>query len=187
MNFYQEWCVKKARIKAIRLEKFYDSNQLKILDIGSGNGALCLLLRKRGMEVTPLDINNRSAFAEIVPILYDGTILPFEDDSFDLVQLITVLHHIEDPEWTVREAARVGKKVIIMEDIYDNLFQKFLTYITDSINNWEFKGHPHSNKNDKEWRALFDYHDLELESVEYYKFLLFFKQVTYKIATPNYK
>lgn len=165
------------------LQKFYESDQTHVLDIGSGNRALCLLFRESGMQVTPLDIKNRSAFSEISPVLYDEETLPFEDRTFYVVQLITVLHHIKDLELTVKESARVGKKLIIMEDIYDNLFQKYLTFIADSINNMEFMGHPHSNKNDREWRALFEAYNLKIESVEYYKFLLFFKQVTYKLLT----
>ena len=69
-----------------------------------------------------------------------------------------------------------------MEDIYTTLFQKYITFAADSINNWEFIGHPHSNKTDAEWRALFKKHDLIIESVEYYQFLLFFTQVTYVLS-----
>jgi len=43
MNFYQKWCLKKAKIKVERLSKFYDSND-KVLDVGSGNCALSVLV-----------------------------------------------------------------------------------------------------------------------------------------------
>jgi hypothetical protein len=45
--------------------------------------------------------------------------------------------------------------------------------------NWEFFGHPHTNQTDAEWRELFERNGLVVEKVEYYRFLLFFKQVTY--------
>ena len=181
MSFYQKWCIKKAKIKEERLFKFYKKGET-ILDIGSGNCALNLLTKNAGFDITGLDIKNKSAFPEIEPVIYDGKKLPFKDEEFDVVQLITVLHHIKDPDFTVEEAIRVGKKVIIMEDIYTNYFQKIITFIADSINNWEFIGHPHTNKTDQQWRELFKKNSMKIEKVEYYNFLLFFKQVTYTLT-----
>ena len=178
MKLYQKWCIKKAKIKEDRLTKFYSEGE-KILDIGSGNCALNLLLKNQGRDITGVDIANKSAFPEIEPVVYDGKTLPFKDNEFDVVQLITVLHHIKDPEQTVREAIRVGKKIIIMEDIFENTFQKYVTYWADSLNNWEFIGHPHTNKSDKEWKAVFKKYNLTLEKEEYYPFLILFKQATY--------
>lgn len=182
MNLYQQWCLKKAKIKEERLFKFYNKRE-KILDIGPGNGALNLLTRQSGFDITCLDIVNKSAFPDITPILYDGERFPFEDNEFDVVQLITVLHHIKDPEKILKEAMRVGKKIIIMEDIHSNIFQKYVTFAADSINNWEFIGHPHTNKTDAQWREVFERFNLKVEKVEYYPFLLFFKQVTYVVRS----
>ena len=111
--------------------------------------------------------------------VYDGQKFPFEDKSFDVCQLITMLHHTTNAEELVREAKRVSNRIIIMEDIYEGKFQKYLTWFTDSLVNWEFYGHSHTNLTDAEWRQLFLQNGLELESAEYYRFLLFFKQVTY--------
>lgn len=178
MNIYQKWCLKKAKIKEERLFKFYKKNE-KILDIGSGNCGLNFLTQESGFKIQGIDIVNKSAFKKIIPHLYDGVKLPYKNNEFDIVQLITVLHHIKDPEKTIEEAIRVGKKIIIMEDIYTNKLQKYTTFIADSINNWEFFGHPHTNKTDVEWRQIFEKNKLKIEKVEYYNFLLFFRQVTY--------
>lgn len=178
MNLYQKWCLYKAQIKVKRLRSFYTSTS-RILDIGSGNGALCYLLEKENLDITALDVKDHSIFNEISPIIYNGKLLPFENDAFDIVQIITVLHHIKDPEKIVKEAKRVGKKIIIMEDIYDNWIQKWLTFIADSINNWEFIGHPHSNKSDREWKAVFEKYALNLKATQYYNFLVIFRQVIY--------
>ncbi len=174
----KNWYLGKAKVKLERLLKFYSSNE-KVLDIGSGNGALNLLLQNNNIKITGVDIKNKSFFKEIEVVIYDGKTFPFEDKQFDTVQIITVLHHIKDQIPVIKEAIRVGKRIIIMEDIYENVFQKYFTWYCDSLNNWEFIGHPHTNRNDTEWRKLFDEMDLEIEKVEYYKFLLFFKQVTY--------
>ncbi len=178
MNLYQKWCLKKAKIKLERLTKFYKQED-SILDIGSGNGGLNLLIKQAGFNIEGLDIAPKSVFKEITPVIYDGQKIPFADNEFDVVQLITVLHHIKEPEQILKEAIRVGKRVIVMEDIYESTFQKYITFVADSINNWEFIGHPHTNKTDTEWQQLFLEEKLEISEKEYYDFLYFFKQVTY--------
>lgn len=181
MGVYQKWCFKKAEIKRKALANFYQKDE-RILDIGSGNCAYAKLLIESGHQLTALDISNKSAFPDFQPLIYDGKRLPFEDNSFDLVQLITVLHHVKDPEALVLEAKRVGKNVLIQEEIYKSTPQKYLTWIADSINNWEFRGHPHTNKTDEEWEALFRKHDMKLRQKEVRRFLFFFTQVTYLLS-----
>ena len=183
-KFYQNWCIKKAKIKLHRLERYYKT-PTTILEIGSGNGALGLLLKQSGHSVTALDIANKSVFDQLQPIVYDGGNFPFKDQSYEVAQLITMLHHCPDPIHLIKEAKRVAKRLIIMEDIYENRFQKYLTFAADSVNNWEFAGHPHTNKTDKEWQEVFDTLDLEIVSVVYHPFLLLFKQVTYELIPKN--
>ena len=153
----------------------------KALDIGTGNGGICHALLAEGRNVQPLDIKDISFFPEVRPLIYDGTTLPFKDDSFDAALLITMLHHTPDPEAILMEALRVAPKLIIMEDIYTNVFQKHLTFFTDSLVNLEFEGHPHTNRNDAGWKQLFEALNLELISVEYRRTLVFFKQVVYVV------
>lgn len=178
MNLYQLWCLKKAKIKFDRIIKCFDTNE-KVLDIGSGNAALMYLFQQEGINIQGLDVQNKSAFESIQPMIYDGSKLPYEDDSFDTVQLITVLHHVKDPENLLMEALRVASRVIIMEDIYENSFQKYMTFFADSLNNMEFFGHPHTNKTDREWKQLFREKGIDLLNAEYYQFMYLFRQVSY--------
>jgi len=76
--------------------------------------------------------------------------------------LLTVLHHTPNPKEILKEASRVSKRVIIIEDIYSNLVQKYLTFFTDSLVNFEFRGHPHSNKSVSEWNKLFNELNLKI-------------------------
>ena len=154
-----------------------------IIDIGSGTGTTSRLLRERGFEVTSVDVKDRSIDPSLRPVLYDGTTLPFSDDSFDCALLLTVLHHTPDPETVLREAARVAKHIIIIEDVYTNSPQKYLTFFTDSLFNLEFRGHPHSNKRDSEWRELFSKLHLTLnpEHTNERRLLLFFRQRAYSL------
>ena len=177
-SLQKKWALKRAEVKRKRLLPFLTQGE-SLLEIGSGNGALTKLLNHKGLKVLPLDIADLSLFEDVKVRVYEGEQFPFENNQFDVCQLITMLHHTTNAEELIREAKRVANRVIIMEDIYENSFQKRITWFTDSLVNWEFYGHPHTNRTDAEWKELFHRNGLMMEKVEYYRFLLFFKQVTY--------
>lgn len=177
---WKKGAILRAKVKVDRIAGYLPENQ-PILEVGCGNGAVAYSLERLNYNVTTLDIRNKSFFKEIEPVLADGISIPFPDNHFDTVQLLTMLHHTPDPELIIREAARVGKRLVIMEDIYKNKFQQYLTYFTDSIVNLEFFGHPHTNKKDEEWRELFKNCGLRVVAVKKHQFLLFFTQITYHL------
>lgn len=178
-QFRKKQILARARIKVNRILPFLESGQ-RIIDVGSGNGGVSHLLMQRGCNVKPVDIGDKSFFEEAKPQIADGSALPFESRTFDTALLLTVLHHTSNPEAVLEEAKRVASNIIVMEDVYDNTFQKYLTFFADSMVNWEFKGHPHTNKKDSEWRKLFEQKGLTLvRRSDHPNFLWFFKQVTY--------
>jgi ubiquinone/menaquinone biosynthesis C-methylase UbiE len=126
----------------------------RLLDVGSGICDIAQLLGQAGYALTPLDIEDFS-YTAVRPVIYNGRDMPFADKSFDTALILTVLHHTPDPERIVREAQRVARRIIIIEDIYTGTWHKYATFFMDSLLNLEFFGHPHSNKTDREWRALF--------------------------------
>jgi 2-polyprenyl-3-methyl-5-hydroxy-6-metoxy-1,4-benzoquinol methylase len=87
----------------------------KILDVGSGYGAIANHYHLRGYDVTGLDVDRNlvEAASKRYPdakfILYDGKTFPFEDALFDTVILNDVLEHIsyEDMEVVLSEIKRV--------------------------------------------------------------------------------
>lgn len=172
------WALRRAEVKRKRLLPYLEKAQ-SVLEVGSGNGALVKLLGLEEMKLSALDIEDKSLFDDVNVRVYDGQKFPFSDKQFDVCQLITMLHHTTNAEELIREAKRVSGRVIIMEDIYESRFQKYITWFADSLVNWEFYGHPHTNRTDAEWKGLFERNGLAVEKVEYYRFLLFFKQVTY--------
>ncbi len=157
-----------------------------ILDIGSGRGVVTSILRERGFEVTPLDVRDRSMERELAPVVYDGRKIPFPDKAFDCALLLTVLHHTPDPDAVLREAARVARRIIIIEDVYTNTLQKYMTFFTDSLFNLEFRDHPHSNRTDAEWRRSFERLGLTLvaEDAVEKRVLLLYRQVAYGLTPP---
>jgi len=92
---------------------------------------------------------------------------------------LTVLHHTSHPEKIIEEAKRVSKRIIIIEDIYTNIFNKYLTYFFDSLLNIEFIGHPHTNKNDKELREAFNKFGLKIVEARYSHSFIVFNHATY--------
>jgi ubiquinone/menaquinone biosynthesis C-methylase UbiE len=86
----------------------------RVLDLGCGAGDSVELFRSLNPEVSWVgaDIEGSPEVAECVRtdaefVTFDGTSLPFEDTSFDLVYCKQVLEHVRHPEPLVREAARV--------------------------------------------------------------------------------
>lgn len=151
----------------------------RILDIGAGTCNLEEILVKKGYKVTPIDVKNLSFVDRINPIIYDGLKIPFKNNRFDLSLILTVLHHTPDPELTIKEAMRVSKKIVIIEDIYKNSIQKYFTFIMDNLLNLEFVGNPHNNKSDREWKELFKKMKLKLKDAQYEKYWALFQSTTY--------
>jgi ubiquinone/menaquinone biosynthesis C-methylase UbiE len=129
----------------------------KLLDVGAGVGNIAWHLQQQGYPTTPLDVENLSFTPEITPVLYDGRHMPFKDKEFDSALILTVLHHIPRKQQVpvLLESLRVAKRLIIIEDVHYNWPHKLITMLLDSLFNLEFIGHPHSNKSDAEWRAVF--------------------------------
>ena len=140
----------------------YLKPKANILDIGCGVCRISKMLAEKGHKIVPLDVQDLSIYQKITPIIYDGNTIPFKNNSFDYSLLLYVLHHTKNPEAALKEAKRVSKKIIVIEDIYHNKFHKYLTFFADSCVNLEFIGHPHSNKSDTEWKKTFKKHKLKL-------------------------
>ena len=63
---------------------------------------------------------------------------------------------------------------------------EWLTKRFDSLMNLEFKGHPHSNRTDKDWLASFERLGLSLRHREIHRVAWLFKQAVYVVDQhPN--
>jgi len=143
----------------------------KILDIGTGTGFVANGIKEaKNKNITCVDVR-LNPLCKLKPvIIYDGKKLPFSDESFDTSLLIAVLHHCNYPLRVLDEAIRVSaKRIILMEDLFEGRIEKWLTLIEDSIVNWEFRGHPHSNKSESDWLEVFKQKNLKLVNFEKFK------------------
>ena len=160
------------------------AGQNTVLDLGCGLGHLSQLLIQKGLRVTSVDIKNLCIVDRLKPLIYDGRHLPFPDRHFDLALISTVLHHTPHPERVISEAARVSRRLIIIEEIYHHPLQRYLTFFFDSLSNLDFTHHPHTNKTDAQWRQLFKILHLDVQKASYFTSYIIFQSVAY-LLTPT--
>jgi ubiquinone/menaquinone biosynthesis C-methylase UbiE len=148
----------------------------RILDLGGGWGFYAAPLRKRGHEHLVLDVVN-PGYQKAPVMLYDGSRIPFPDGSFDVTVLVTMLHHVPDPEALLKEVRRVTRqKVVVVEDLYHHAAGRFWTICRDRFLNVEFMSHPHQFRTDGGWRAFFKKAGFEVGSFKsFYTWLMGFR------------
>lgn len=162
-------------ISARRAEKIvkriwpYLKNKKKIIDIGCGTCNIAEILVKKGKKVTPVDVIDRSFVENLKPIIYEGKNLPFSPQHFDVSLLLMVLHHTQDPDRVFSEAVRVGKDLIVIETIYEKLFDKILTILFDSLYNLQLKPYWNSYKTDNDWKKFFKRRDYKIIAKQFHR------------------
>jgi ubiquinone/menaquinone biosynthesis C-methylase UbiE len=92
-----------AEMKVQLLQQWEVNTTLKVLDIGCGDGATELFIQKYfpNWQVTAIDVSEKSIATAIQKSIsnatfsvYDGLQIPVEPDSFDIVFIAGVLHHV---------------------------------------------------------------------------------------------
>lgn len=159
----QDEAVRRTSVDALekRAEFFVDRFQgilpaaSRVLDIGGGWGFYAEPLERRGHQLTVLDVV-KPALQKAPVVIYEGGRFPFPDKSFDASLMVTMLHHVPDPEAVIREAGRVTRRfLIVVEDLYHHALGRFWTVLRDRLYNFEFFGHPCQFRKKEEWVALF--------------------------------
>jgi SAM-dependent methyltransferase len=108
-----------------------------VLDVGCGDGSIAhtMLQRRPDLSITGVDVLVRPE-TRIPVIGYDGSTLPFADDSFDAVCLVDVVHHTDDPQRLLGEAARVSRdRVLIKDHVADGVLARPTLRLMDWVGN----------------------------------------------------
>jgi SAM-dependent methyltransferase len=137
----------------------------KILDLGCGSGIFGKKIgEKLKKEIIGIDIVDKRVY-QIPFKIYDGKNIPFSNDYFDVVIVAFVLHHTEDPVSILKEAKRVGKRIIIFEDLPEGIVGKIYCFFHWITWNLFFGKSPNFNfYTSREWKEIFQNLDLKLIS-----------------------
>ena len=117
-----------ARAAAI-LDSFASAIQphSTIIDIGAGKGLLAeAMTRQLNARVTMVDVAKYN-HSDLPLTVCDSRALAFGENSFDYAVLSFVLHHCPQPEIIVREALRVAREVIVIENDVRGMLRGWLT------------------------------------------------------------
>ncbi len=108
-----------------------------MLDVGCGDGAIGSLIAelRPDVKVHGVEVMVRPG-CKIPCTAFDGTILPFADDSFDVCMLVDVLHHTRDIPPLLREATRVSRSFILIKDhLNESLLDSWTLRFMDWVGN----------------------------------------------------
>ena len=150
-DFFLRVVMKEATIKSRLVAQLNPGNHERVLDFGCGTGTLTLMIKKAGpgCDVYGIDIDPavleiagekaRRDHVDVHLILYNGTSLPFDRESFDKIATSLVVHHLSPEEKTrlFRELYRVLKKggefhildFGIQRSLYTQLVTSFLKFL----------------------------------------------------------
>ncbi|MCS6837749.1 MAG: class I SAM-dependent methyltransferase [Bdellovibrionaceae bacterium] len=115
-----------------------------VLDLPSGGGALAYYLKNQlGLSVVAADIDPNKFDASVCPFFKVdlNQVLPFGDNSFDLVVCMEGLKHVSYLELAIKELARVTKKgcYLIVTIPNDLCMEARLSYFFDGFVDLEWK------------------------------------------------
>lgn len=96
-----------------------------LLDLGCGMGRELFYWHKKGLSVVGADIEEQDMpFPfKIVDLDDTETILPWNNNSFDVVTLIHTIEHLENPEYAIREAYRIARDMVVVVAPFANSYK----------------------------------------------------------------
>ena len=141
-----------------------------VLDVGCGSMLIAQLLQNlSGARVFGADVIHLNS-SDLSSCLCRGERLSFAGNSVDIICLIFVLHHTQDPLDALRESLRVARrKIIILEDVYQGPLELTMLKLLDWAGNRLISADislPFHFKTESEWKMTFRSLGMRLAAVE---------------------
>jgi SAM-dependent methyltransferase len=136
-----------------------------VLDVGTGDGSIAAAVaaQRPDVKIEGIDVLIRPT-THILVRPFDGEHIPLGNDAVDVVSLVDVLHHTEDPRRLLRESIRVSRRHVLIKDhLREGLFAGATLRLMDWVGNY---GHnvvlPYNYLSENEWGPIL--RDLNLNS-----------------------
>lgn len=108
---------------------------VSVLDVGAGTGEMAHAIQsfRPKLSFSGVDVYIRPK--TFIPVVkYDGSVLPFDDNSYDVIIVVDVLHHCKDPVSVLKECTRVSRRWVIIKDhvsdsFLDSKILKFMDWV----------------------------------------------------------
>jgi len=154
---------RRARRLTELLAELLPADAATFLDVGCGDGTIARGVQdsRPGLTAQGVDVLARPEVA--IPMeVYDGRRLPFEDNSFDVVTVVDVLHHCDDPDAVLADIARVAARAVLVKDhIASGRTSRAILKFMDWVGN---RGHGvrlvYNYWTDDHWQAAWQRHGL---------------------------
>jgi SAM-dependent methyltransferase len=169
-EFYRSASLRRADNCFAKINDFLVGSS--VLDLGAGNGLLGQAIAERtGMSVVLADVLDYRLTSLPVTLFPQGGRIPLEDDSVDTTLIYLVLHHADDPQHLLREAARITRQRIIVMEGY---VEQPAIYLANCFFDWYFNrvvqgadiNLPLNFLVRRQWQAVFESEGLTLVRTE---------------------
>jgi SAM-dependent methyltransferase len=141
-----------------------------VLDVGSGDGRLARLVADKRRDISIHGIDVRARTDAVIDVeAFNGRSIPYGEHRFDVVMVVDVLHHTDDPMILLREAVRVAQQIVLIKD---HLLQGALAYSTLRLMDWVANARhgvalPYNYWTRAQWHRAFDELGLTVSSWEW--------------------
>jgi ubiquinone/menaquinone biosynthesis C-methylase UbiE len=129
------------------MSTLWDPTHARVLDVGGGTGIIAQAMKDLFAipEVTSIDVEHRFlGTLDIETHVYDGTILPFADGSFDCITFSNVMHHVPTSARSalMRECARVvgSGPIYIKDHLASSRLDHARLFVLDAVGNLPLHG-----------------------------------------------
>jgi demethylmenaquinone methyltransferase/2-methoxy-6-polyprenyl-1,4-benzoquinol methylase len=121
----------------------------RLADIGGGTGNYALALKREGWEPVVVDRSAemlaQATAKGLETVESDAQRLPFEDERFDAVTMISMLHHVEDRRAALAEARRIlrpGGRLVLEGYTREDAATLWILGYLPSSRDWMEATHP---------------------------------------------